>query len=230
MLPGLPLRRRAVPTHRKRRPISPTTEALTRAPHSPAVVAATVAQPAPVEASDGKVHLAYELLITNASGLRVRIEHIEARDAATKKTILIKSGGALQRDFTPVSGSRADEGTVDLSADLSTSTLAPSEVWVAWMDVSVPTRADVPARLDHRLVGALVPPGKAKPVPFDIGVANVEVSTQPPTVLSAPVKGGVWYMSEGCCHDDTHHRRGLAPINGQLMVLAALRDRLLQAR
>jgi hypothetical protein len=25
-------------------------------------------------------------------------------------------------------------------------------------------------------------------------------------------------MSEGCCRDDTHHRRGLVPINGQLMV------------
>jgi uncharacterized ParB-like nuclease family protein len=148
----------------------------------------------------------------------VRIERIEARDAAARKTILTKSGGALQRDFTAVSGSRADEGTVDPSADPSPSTLAPSEVWIAWMDVSVPTRADVPARLDHRLVGALVPPGKAKPIPFDIGVANVEVSTQPPTVLSAPVKGGVWYMSEGCCRDNTHHRRGLAPINGQLMV------------
>jgi len=177
-----------------------------------------VAQPAPVEASDGKVHLAYELLITNASALRVRIDRIEARDAAAKKTILTKSGAALQRDFTPVSGSRADEGTVDPSADPSTSTLAPSEVWVAWMDASVPTRADVPARLDHRLVGALLPPGNTKPIPFDIAVANVEVNTQPPTVLSAPVKGGIWYMSEGCCRDDTHHRRGLAPVNGELMV------------
>jgi hypothetical protein len=25
-------------------------------------------------------------------------------------------------------------------------------------------------------------------------------------------------MSDGCCADDTHHRRGLAPVNGQLMV------------
>jgi Peptidase family M23 len=177
-----------------------------------------VAQPVPVEASDGRVHLAYELLMTNASALPVRIERIEVRDEAAKKTILTKSGGALQRDFTPVSGSLADESTVDPSADPSASTLAPSEVSIAWMDVSVPTRADVPARLDHRLVGALVPPGKAKQIPFDIGVANVEVSTQPPTVLSAPVKGGVWYMSEGWCRDDTHHRRGLVPINGQLML------------
>jgi len=28
----------------------------------------------------------------------------------------------------------------------------------------------------------------------------------------------MWYASEGCCADDTYHRRGLAPVNGQLMV------------
>src|SRR5512133_4112102 len=87
------------------------------------------------------------------------------------------------------------------------------------MDVSVPTLPDLPARLlDHRLVGALVPPGEAKPIPFDVATAAVEIGMQPPTVLSAPVKGGVWYMSEGCCRDDTHHRRGLVPIDGQLTV------------
>ena len=182
------------------------------------VVASTLAQPALVEASDGKVHVAYELLITNAAALPVRIERIEARDAATQKSVLIKSGGALQRDFTPVSGPRGDESTVDPSANQRSSLLAASETWVAWMDVSVPTPPDLPARLDHRLVGALVPPGKAKPIPFDVAVAAVEMGTQPPTVLSAPVRGGVWYMSEGCCRDDTHHRRGLVPIDGQLMV------------
>src|SRR5262249_19116880 len=29
---------------------------------------------------------------------------------------------------------------------------------------------------------------------------------------------GIWYASEGCCADDTHHRRGLGSINGQLLV------------
>ena len=37
-------------------------------------------------------------------------------------------------------------------------------------------------------------------------------------MLSWPVGAGDWYMSDGCCADDTHHRRGLAPINGVYMV------------
>jgi hypothetical protein len=78
-------------------------------------------------------------------------------------------------------------------------------MWIAWMDVSVASQADVPVRLDHRIFGALIR-------------RDVETSTQPAQVLSAPVRGGIWYISEGCCTDDTHHRRGLVPINGQLMV------------
>ena len=44
------------------------------------------------------------------------------------------------------------------------------------------------------------------------------MATAPAPVLSWPVGAGNWYMSDGCCADDTHHRRGLAPINGRLMV------------
>jgi hypothetical protein len=129
-----------------------------------------------------------------------------------------KSGAALQRDITPVSGPRGAEGTTNPSGDRLSITLAPSEMWIAWMDVSVASQADVPVRLDHRIFGAMIRPTKAPAVPFDVVGAEVETSTQPAQVLSAPVRGGIWYMSEGCCTDDTHHRRGLVPINGQLMV------------
>jgi Peptidase family M23/EamA-like transporter family len=67
-------------------------------------------------------------------------------------------------------------------------------------------------------MGALLPPSGAAPLPFNSTVGSVPASTQIPPVLSPPVEGGIWYMSEGCCNDDTHHRRGLAPINGQLAV------------
>jgi hypothetical protein len=171
-----------------------------------------------VKASDGKVHLAYELLITNAAALPVRIERLQALDSVAKTVLSTKSGAALQRDITPVSGPRGAEGTTNPSGDRRSITLAPSEMWIAWMDVSVAGQADVPVRLDHRIFGALIRPDKAPAVPFDVVGADVETSTQPAQVLSAPVRGGIWYMSEGCCTDDTHHRRGLVPINGQLMV------------
>src|SRR4029450_2729539 len=37
-------------------------------------------------------------------------------------------------------------------------------------------------------------------------------------VVGAAVSAGTWHMSEGCCADDTHHRRGFEPVNGVLQV------------
>ena len=39
-----------------------------------------------------------------------------------------------------------------------------------------------------------------------------------PVVLSPPVANGDWYASDSCCADDTHHRRGLVSINGEMLV------------
>jgi Peptidase family M23 len=93
-----------------------------------------------------------------------------------------------------------------------------SATWVVWLDVSLPGSSEVPRHLEHRVAGAILPPGGAQPVPFNDVIEPVATSRYQATVLSPPVKGGIWYMSEGCCSDNTHHRRGLAPVNGQLLV------------
>lgn len=76
----------------------------------------------------------------------------------------------------------------------------------------------MPGRLEHRVAGTIIRPGGAPPIRFDDVIKPVRTSRHRAVVLSPPVKGGLWYMSEGCCKDNTHHRRGLAPINGQLFV------------
>lgn len=174
----------------------------------------TMTVPTAAEASDGALHLAYELLITDATALPMTIERIEVRDASTQRSLLIKSGTTLRTDLTPVSGPRGDEGTTDPSSSKRPGTLGSSETWVVWLDVAVPDRGAVPKRLEHRIAGALQLPGGAPARPFDVVVGAVDTSDVPPPVLMPPVEDGIWYMSEGCCTDDTHHRRGLAPING----------------
>jgi hypothetical protein len=170
-----------------------------------------------VQASDGKAHLAYELLITNAAALPVRIERIEAWDATTQKSVLIKSGGTcsgISRRCQAREVMRAPSIRLLISAPACCSLRN-----MGFVDGCFGAdRGGFAGRLDHRLVGGLILPREAKPIPFELAVAAAEISTQPATVLSAPVRGGVWYMSEGCCCDDTHHRRGLVPINGALMV------------
>ena len=181
------------------------------------VVVSTLTHPEPVQASDGKVHIAYELVLTNAAAFPARIDRVEVLNAVTGRAVLVLTGAALRADLTPVAGQLGDEDSID-PAESSSRTVPSSAAWVAWLDVTVAARTDVPQRLEHQVMGALLPPSGAAPLPFNSNVGSVPVSTRIPPVLSPPVEGGIWYMSEGCCNDDTHHRRGLAPINGQLAV------------
>jgi Peptidase family M23 len=181
------------------------------------VAASTLTVPEPFEGGDGRIHLAYELLLLNASALPVRIGQVEVLDASTHRVLLNLTGATLKAEFTPVSAPEGDESTDDPANPRST-TIPSSATWVVWLDVSLPARTKVPGRLAHRVAGTIIRPGGAPPIPFDDVIKPVRTSRHRAVVLSPPVKGGLWYMSEGCCKDNTHHRRGLAPINGQLFV------------
>jgi Peptidase family M23 len=181
------------------------------------VIASTLTVPEPVNGSDGRIHLAYELLLTNVTAVPVRISQVQVLDASTRQALLDLTGSSLSTEFTPVGAPSGDEGTDD-PASGSRSTMPSSATWVVWLDVSLPGHSKVPRHLEHRVAGAIIRPGGASPVPFDDVIGPVDTSGYHATVLSPPVKGGIWYMSEGCCSDNTHHRRGLAPVNGQLSV------------
>jgi hypothetical protein len=181
------------------------------------VVASTLTTPEPVKGSDGRIHLAYELLLTNVTALSVQVSHVEVLDAATHRVLLSLTGTALHGEFTPIGAPNGDEGTDDPASSQAT-TMPSSATWVVWLDVSLPARSAVPRHLEHRVAGTIIVSGGAPPVSFNDVVEPVDTRRNHATVLSPPVKGGIWYMSEGCCSDNTHHRRGLAPVNGQLSV------------
>jgi hypothetical protein len=65
------------------------------------VVVSTLTNPEPVQASDGKVHLAYELVLTNAAPFPARIDKVEVLNAVTGRAVLVLTGAALRADLTP---------------------------------------------------------------------------------------------------------------------------------
>jgi hypothetical protein len=182
------------------------------------VTASTLTVPEPFEGSDGRVHLVYELLLLNNSAFSVRISQVEVLDASTRRALLNLTGAALKAEFTPVGAPEGDEGVDDPGNPSGSTTIPSSATWVVWLDVSLPAQATVPRLLEHRVAGTVIRPGGAPPIPFNGVIKPVRTSRHHATVLSPPVKGGIWYMSEGCCNDNSHHRRGLASVNGQLSV------------
>jgi biotin carboxyl carrier protein len=174
------------------------------------LMASTTTTPAPVLGTDGKVHLAYELFLTNAISLPFAVSSLDIADPATGETLLTIGPDDIQRDITRL-GDDA-EGT-DETGPI---TIAQSETWIAWIDVAVDPDA-VPAQLQHTANGALQrPDGQA--VEVDAVINTTTVSDAEAQVVSSPVAAGDWYMSEGCCSNFTHHRNGFAPINGQGLV------------
>jgi hypothetical protein len=178
------------------------------------LAASFLATPGPVEMSDGGVHLTYELVLTNVAPAPVRIDRIELHDAATAALV---PGTTARVELTPLRVGTEAEGVSDPGAGDTSVTIAPTTTYIAWVDVVFPLRSLVPATIEHVVTAAVLAPN-APSVPVQLRLARTDPAIDGPVVVGAPVPAGTWYMSEGCCADDTHHRRGFEPVNGVLAV------------
>lgn len=178
------------------------------------LAASVLSNPMPVKGTDGKTHLAYELLLTNTTPVTIEISQIQVLDGSTHQVLLSLSGSTLSTNMNLIGALPGDESTAD--PEQPAPPIPGSTMAIVWLDVKLSGQA--PARLEHRVVGSMQPPPGGQANPFDIVVANIPTRSGSPVVLGPPVGKGTWYISEGCCADDTHHRRGIAPINGELLV------------
>ncbi|TXS30426.1 M23 family metallopeptidase [Streptomyces sp. ms191] len=182
------------------------------------LTAAVMTRPAPFVATDGKTHLSYELLTTSAlsSSTPVRLDRVSVRDARTHRVVGSLSGRALAEAANPVGDPLpgADGYTPAPPAPTPT-VIKGSQQWIIWLDLILDRGQPVPKALEHHLSGAVLPP--SGPSAFEETVQTTRTDRTRPLNLGPPVRPGTWYSSESCC-GNTHHRRGLAPINGRFDV------------
>ncbi|MCX5208664.1 M23 family metallopeptidase [Kitasatospora sp. NBC_00240] len=182
------------------------------------LTAAVMTEPTPFEATDGRTHLSYELLTTSAlsSSTPVRLDRVDIQDARSHQVIGSLSGQALAEAANPVGDPLpgADGYTPPPPAPTPT-VIQGSQQWIIWIDLTLDPGQRAPEVLDHHLVGAVLTP--SGPSPFEETVQTTPTSRTAPLNLAPPVRPGTWYSSESCC-GNTHHRRGLGPINGRFYV------------
>lgn len=154
--------------------------------------------------SDGRIHLAYELELTNGIAVPTEILGVEVR-GNDGEVLLVLEGDDLT----------AATGGLTASYSEPTTTVAPSSSDVVWMDVVLDSAEDVPASITHALTVG-VPPGLPIPEEISYDAAPAEVDQRAPVVLSAPLAGAGWVAVGSCC--DGPHRRGLQPVNGALFL------------
>jgi hypothetical protein len=152
--------------------------------------------------SDGQVHLAYELWLTNPLPAPVTVAAVEVLDAETGATLLRLAGEDLLAAMSLAA--RPDEPAV---------LLPPSTVGVVWFDVPLAGESDLPASVAHRLTVDLPPELSVADSLLSYTGAAVAVDRRPPVVLGAPLAGPRWAALGSCC--DGPHRRALYPIDGR---------------
>ena len=182
--------------------LAPPAAAATAEQFTP-VTASVVAPPHPVLASDGRRHLAYELLLINRSfnpPAQVTLRGVQA--LAGGKVVGSLSGKSLAAVTFPFGDT--EPGSV----------LSKGEAAYVMMDVSFPRGAKVPRRLTHRLSISLQPPSEVVATAY--GAAPTRVLRREATVVTPPLRGDGWIVGNGCCSELTSHRAGLLPVDGGL--------------
>ncbi len=166
------------------------------------VIASVGAAPVPVLATDGKNHLAYELLLTNSLSQEVTLTSVAV--TAGDQTLLTLTGDKLGY-WTRVLGTTTP-----------TTKLGPGQAGVVWLDVALDKSAAIPTDLIHTVSIAIPKPSPPLiTATMDEKVAHVAVQTRKPAVIAPPLYGPNWLDGNSCC-DMTAHRNAMNPLSGGL--------------
>ena len=181
------------------------------------VVWSVIADPViSVRGTDGRIHLAYELLFTNISTAPARLQSVEVVDPLRDNRVVGASRVVTSKDEDVTTQFRhfALEESTFTKADYS-DRLQPAHSAVLYLDVTFDDLRDVPRQIKHRVT---VSQTDAQNNPVLItGIGGLtEVSRREPIVLSPPLKGDRWVDTSGCCEIIFAHRYTLNPTNGTL--------------
>ncbi|UGU30540.1 M23 family metallopeptidase [Mycolicibacterium smegmatis] len=150
--------------------------------------------------TDGRTHLAYELLLTNVAPTEVNVAALEVRDADSGATLMSLSDDALREAMS-----------LAASPSPPTTAVPSSAMTVVWLDV--PSSGPPAAALTHRVI--IDPPQGVTldAVAWTFTTDPVYVDRRPPVVLGPPLAGPRWIALGSCC--DGPHRRATYPIDGR---------------
>jgi hypothetical protein len=176
------------------------------------LAARVLSRPSAVRGTDGRFHIAYEVVLTNMTQFAVNVERIDVRDAKTHRVLQSLAGPTLSSRMNPVAESNTGREPPDPTL------MSSSGSSIVWLDVTVRSKADIPRVLQHLVVASTRPPKGQQPVQFKSLVGRVSLRSRAAVVLGPPVRGGIWLAMEGCCDFNTHHRRGLLTVDGNLVV------------
>lgn len=181
-----------------------TAQALPREQFTP-ITAEVLSTPQPFPGSDGRRHIAYELMVSNV---------LPIGPGDTPYTVTIKSVRTLGegRVLNSLAGDELNLRSIPFGATEPGATLSGGRSGFILMDVSLPLNAKLPKRLVHRFRVSVSPPNPVSVSTYRAGPTRVE--TRPPPIIAPPLRGSGWVVGNGCCSDLTSHRLAVLGVDG----------------
>jgi len=177
--------------------------ALAAEPQFTPLGASVLAPPQPVRATDGRVHLVYEINLLSiqgaVGGVPMVVQALDVR-ARGGRTLLRLAGS----EIAMYAGAPAQ----------LTRSLAPGVGGVLWLDVVLARGERVPRALVHRLRVRADYPDPVGSKTFTFDTARTTVSRRPAVSISPPLRGGTWLNFNACCDLSSPHRTALVAIDG----------------
>lgn len=173
----------------------------------------------PVTGTDGRIHLAYELHVTNVTAARVRIRAIEALDAKRGDRVTGFNQVVTVKDEEIASQLRRftiKPTELTFAKSDYTEQLGPGQSALVYFDFTYDNLRSVPRLLKHRFIVAQ--PGDSGPIVTTVVGGLTEVSPQEAIVIAPPLKGANWLNANGCCAVIAPHRYVALPLNGGLKI------------
>lgn len=153
--------------------------------------------------TDGAIHLAYELHITNFYGdtgvLKPKGLQVFGDDAKTPLLVLDKN--QLSQFVRPTPAEHAPVS------------ITPGKRAVVFLWITLPAGAALPHTLRHRIEF-----DTEKRTVTTLDGAATHVDSQKPMTLGPPLRGGRWLAHEGPGNAHSHHWGSLVAVNGDLTI------------
>lgn len=158
--------------------------------------------PVPFAGSDRRMHLVYELWITNFSSAEAAVEQVEV--LGDGKTLTTLDAAAIAARLQPAGRRDASAGVPSGGTSL------------LFVHLTLPEGAPAPVQLSH-VVRARVDaaPPDLRQMTFPGG--QVTVVRQKVVVIGPPLRGDHFIAADSCC-DATRHTRAALPVDGRVRI------------
>jgi Peptidase family M23 len=167
----------------------------------------------PVKGTDGRIHLAYEILFTNVVADALRLLSVEMIDP-DEDDAPVGEDSVFAIDNTDVTSQlRIFSAPATLGGDAYSRLLGPGQSGLMFVDLTFEDRRDIPRRLAHRVTVSQDVDGQPQ---FTAVGGLAKVSRAEAVVVKPPLRGDRWVDWGGCCSTIAAHRFALLPLNGSI--------------